>query len=397
LKKYEKQILISVDPGYDGTKVTVNGERFDFPKETVKKVGNEYEQLDTLDGIYELEMNGETYLCGPNIKVLVDENSDFHKRLGKSAEQDSNYSYFATKEFAANCMTAISMALIKAADKGICSSKKVKDAYSLDVDSDNLYIVVELPHEAMERMAASVVNELVGTHKLHLKADVVDGNKDYNVSFEIGENKLLVMSQVIAALVGYMTDEEGNEIDALQDLYPTLVIDGGYYTVGDFSISKTQAILNAASKTDFGMLAIHERTAARINDELGTKYQGYDMDHLFEEEEGIVVIPKTVSKSGKNESVDVTTILEEETEKLFAEYLDYLEQKHNYFTKLKQILFAGGTGKIYYELFKKHLKDYPNLKSVQLVTYELDETTVTPREAISAGGYKLLANKVIGR
>lgn len=396
MKKYDKQILISVDPGYDGTKVTVNGERFDFPKETVKKVGNEYEQLTTLDGIYEIEIDGETYLCGPNIKVLVDENRDFHERFGKTAEQDSNFSYFATKEFIANCMTAISIALIKAADKGICSIKKAGDAYSLNVDSDNLYLVIELPHESMGRMTASVVNELVGAHTLKLKANVIDGNKDYNVTFEIGAKKLLVMSQVIAALVGYMTDEEGNEIGALQDLYPTLVIDGGYYTVGDFSISKTQAILNAASKTDFGMLEIHERTAARINEKCGTKYQGYDMDHLFEEEEGIVVIPKSVSKSGKNESVDVNPILEEETEKLFAEYLKYLEEKHNYFTKMKQILFAGGTGEIYFNLFKKYAKDYPNLTS-KLITYDLDDSTVTPREAISAGGYKMLANKVIGR
>lgn len=397
MKKYDKQILISVDPGYDGTKVTVNGERFDFPKETVKKVGNEYEQLaTTLDGIYEIDMDGETYLCGPNIKVLVDENMDFHERLGKSAEQDSNYSYFATKEFIANCMTAISIALIKAADKGICSMKKAGGAYSLNVDSDNLYLVLELPHEAMSRMTASVVNELVGVHKVRLKANVIDENREYDITFEIGAKKLLVMSQVIAALVGYMTDEEGNEIGALQDLYPTLVIDGGYYTVGDFSISKTQAILNAASNTEYGMLEIHERTAVRINEECGTKYQGYDMDHLFEEEEGIVVIPKSVSKSGKNESVDVNRILEEETEKLFSEYLKYLEEKHNYFTKIKQVLFAGGTGEIYYNLFKKCEKDYPNLKS-KLITYELDETTVTPREAISAGGYKMLANKVIGR
>lgn len=387
MRKLGKRIVISLDPGYDGSKVTVNGEKFDIPKKTIQKIGNEYEQMGALEGVYEVKMESGKYLCGPNIKVMVEDNKEFHERFDKSAEQSSNYSYFATQEFVANCMANISIALIKAAKEGICELD--------NIDSNNLYIVVELPHEALGSMSATVQRELVGDHEIVFTGDIEGENKTYELKFRIAEKKLLIMSQVIACLLGYMTDEEGNEIDSLKDAYPTLVIDGGYYTVGDFCISKTKAISGAKSNTDYGMMVIHERTAEKINELCHTQYKAYDMDNLFEEEGGIVIIPKTLSKSGVNEKKDVNPVLEEQTREVFKEYLSYLEKKHNYFTKIKQILFGGGTGEIYYKLFEEVKEDYPNVEA-KLVSYEMEGEKVSPREAISAGGYKMLLNKLLG-
>jgi len=140
-------------------------------------------------------------------------------------------------------------------------------------------------------------------------------------------------------------------------------------------------------------MRIHDLTAERINAECGTTHKAYDMENLFNEEGGIVIIPKNVSKSGKNEQKDCNKILEEVTEEVFASYLKYLEEKHNYFTKVKLILFGGGTGEIYFKLFEKVAKDYPNL-TVKLVTYKMNGSDITPREAISAGGYKMILNRL---
>lgn len=386
LKK--NRVVVSIDPGYDGTKVTVNGERFSIPKKTVKKIGNEYESLGSLEGIYEITTESGTFLCGPNIKILVDDNKEFHERFDKGAEQSGNYSYFATSEFEANTLAAMAIALIKAGKQGIISLD--------DIAKTDLYTVVALPHAALESMTKTVAAALTGEKKISFKGNL-DGEE---VSFEAvvpiktEDDHFLVISQVIACLLGYITDEEGYEIDSLKDAYPTLVIDGGYYTVGDFAISKTKAISGAESKTEYGMMRIHEKTAEKINEKCSTSYKAYDMDNLFDEEGGIVIIPKNISKSGKNEREDCNKVLKSITEEMFKEYLAYLEEKHGYFTKIKMILFGGGTGKIYYDLFCKVAEDYPNV-TPKLVTYELDGEEVTPREAISAGAYKMVLNRLV--
>lgn len=383
----ENRVVVSVDPGYDGTKVTVNGEKFSIPKKTVKKIGNEYESVGNLEGVYEVTTETGSYLCGPNVKILVDDNEDFHKRFDKGAEQSGNYSYFNTQEFVANTMAALSIALIKA------SKSKLVDLKALDKTS--LFLVMSLPHTALESMSSTVATALIGKHEINFKG-MIDGEEyDTPLSIEIKQEdgQFMIISQVIACLLGYITDEAGYEIDSLKDSYPTIVIDGGYYTVGDFSISKTKAISSAESKTEFGMKVIHEKTADKINEKCGTSYKAYDMDNLFDEENGIVVIPKTISKSGKNETVDCKNILKEVTQEVFDSYLAYLEDKHSCFTKAKMILFGGGTGNIYYELFSKVADDYPNI-TAKLVTYELDGEEVTPREAISAGAYKMVLNRL---
>lgn len=381
----KKRLDISIDPGYDGTKVTVNGDTFDIPKKTVKKIGNEYEAMGALEGIYEITLPTGKFLCGPNISVMLDDNKEFHERYDKGAEQSGNYSYFATQEFVANTLSALSIAFIKASSEGLLDLD--------DIDASNIYLIVELPHEALESMSKTVTGSLVGEHDITFKTDIAGAGKEYHLSFTINENRLLIMSQVIACLIGYMTDENGREIDSLKDAYPAVVIDGGYYTVGDSSISKTKAISGAKSNTNFGMKIIHERTAEAINKECQTKFKYYDMDNLFNEEGGKVIIPRNISKSGNNEVVDVNKILKKITQEVFDEYLAYLEEKYAYFTKTKLILFGGGTGKIYYELFCKVADKYPNVEA-RLVTYQLNGKDITPREAISAGGYKTLLNQL---
>lgn len=380
------KLVVSIDPGYDGTKVTVNGARFSIPKKTIRKQGNEYESTGSLDGIYEVTTKDGSFLCGPNIQVLVDDNNELHQRFDKSAEQAANYSHFNTREFAANALAALELALIKASKSGVIDPAKIS--------KENLYVVVELPHDSLKDMSRAVADALLGEHEYTFKGTVDGEDIDTKVNIEIGnEEHFFTISQVIACLSGYMSDDEGYPIDSLKDKFPVLVIDGGYYTMGDCAMSKTQAISGADSNTEFGMMTIHERTAKAINSKCHTNYKAYDMDNLFSEEKGIVVIPKNLSKSGKNESFDCNKILEEQTREVFNEYLAYLEEKYDCFKKIKMILFGGGTGKIYYDLFQEVAADYPNLVA-KLVTYKMDGEEVTPREAISAGGYKMALNRL---
>ncbi len=387
MKKLGKNaVIISVDPGYDSTKVTVNGEIFDLPKKTVEQIGGEYTTLSgSLEGIYEVKLKNATYLCGPNVMSLVDSNKELHSRYDKAANIASDYDYIGTNEFVANVLASFTIALIKAeADKAIT-----------DADSADINAVVSLPHKAFnqETIRNKVASELIGEHDVKFKG-VVDGieiDRTFHIVLKKEDEKFLIISQVIACLLGYVTNEEGEEIDALKDAYPTVVIDGGYYTVADCEISKTKAISGAESQTQYGMFAIHTKVAEKINELCKTNLKAFDMDNLFENENGIVVITKDKSRSGKNEQVDCKKILSEVTKETFDKYIEYLEEKYNYFSKTKQILFGGGTGEKYFEMFNEIASDYPNVEA-KLVTYDLEGGSVTPREAISAGAYKMVLN-----
>ncbi len=392
MKKLKKNtVIISVDPGYDSTKVTVNGETFDLPKKTVEQIGDEYTTISgSLDGIYEVKIKTGTYLCGPNVMSLVDSNKEFHERFDKSSNLASDYDYFGTNEFVANTLASIAIALIKAE-----AGEVIDDAENADINT-----VVSLPHKAygQDAIRNKVAAELIGEHDVHFKG-VVDGNevnRTLHIVLKKEDEKFLVISQVIACLLGYVTNENGEEIDSLKDLYPTIVIDGGYYTVADCDISKTKAISGAESQTQYGMFAIHTKVAEKINEKCKTSLKAYDMDNLFQNEGGIVVIPKNISNSGKNESVDCNKILNDVIKDTFNEYIEYLEGKYNYFAKTKQILFGGGTGEMYYKLFAKIAGDYPNMTAA-LVTYDIEDRKVSPREAISAGAYKMVLNRLTSK
>ena len=118
------------------------------------------------------------------------------------------------------------------------------------------------------------------------------------------------------------------------------------------------------------------------------------MDSLFDEDNGEIIIPRVYTESGKNEVFNTTETLQAVVKDVFNEYLAYLEDEYNYFARTKTILFGGGTGKIYYDLYMElAAQNYPNVKAV-LVTYTLDGNSVTPREAISAGAYKMMLNRL---
>ena len=45
-----------------------------IPKKTIKKIGNEYETTGTLAGIYEVKTAEGVFICGENIKALINNN-----------------------------------------------------------------------------------------------------------------------------------------------------------------------------------------------------------------------------------------------------------------------------------------------------------------------------------
>ena len=71
MQDLNKRIALSIDPGYDGTKTTVNGVTFTIPHDTVEKRGKEYDSCRDLEDIYQIETAAGTYLLGPGISALI--------------------------------------------------------------------------------------------------------------------------------------------------------------------------------------------------------------------------------------------------------------------------------------------------------------------------------------
>lgn len=386
MQDLNKRIALSIDPGYDGTKTTVNGVTFTIPHDTVEKRGKEYDSCRDLEDIYQIETAAGTYLLGPGISALIGENDELHERFGKATMQSNNYSYFSTNEFYANTMASIAIGFIKAAEENLCDLN--------NIDPKNTYYIVELPHSALETSGRVVYEALVKKHHIVISGKISGTYKTYELDFEIPKNKLIIGSQAIACLIGYTTNENGTEIDNLKDCYPVLLNDNGYYTSAKFVISRTHAISGAESKLDYGMMEIHQKVADKINKEYGTSYKGYDMREIFNERDGMITVSHRISKSGNNETYDIKPTLDKVTREVFHAYMNELDEELDSLTKIKLNLFGGGTGEIFYKIFmQEYAEKYSNLKA-ELVTYEHNGHIVTPRESISMGGYKLLLSQI---
>ena len=125
-----------------------------------QKIGNEYETTGTLAGIYEVKTAEGVFICGENIKALINNNEDLHERFDKGSDQNGNYSYFNTAEFRANTLAAIGIALEKAVRAGIID----------DVEKADLYVVVTLPHTALDSMH-NAVKMITGKQNFTISGD----------------------------------------------------------------------------------------------------------------------------------------------------------------------------------------------------------------------------------
>ena len=394
----DNRVFVAVDPGFDSIKVTVNGYYLKFPKEVADvtdldessylgKKGNAYMKVRYIDG--------KQHLVGAYAATYLNENrSDVSNGTEESERLHDTFETFKTIDKQILIMSAIARGLIvyaqQSKNKFVKLVKNDDGTYDVNVNGATLYIGVALPHDTVDRSWSYIENWLKDTHEFQL--ETADGV--YNLKLDT--HRALCGSQVIAALYGAITDDEGKELEAEDGLLnekrlPAIVIDGGYRTLGIAHFTSVQMVDHSDSNLSFAMWNIYENVAKRIREETGRENitSNYIKEVMRKDDKMV----NYRDKDGKGASLDAGEYVREETRRVCEAMMGELQNKFDNLFEVKTVLVTGGTGMAYYEHIKDILSDSKWI-NVILTDYEFQGEKITPDYAIVVGMYKVLRHAV---
>ena len=384
------KIRIAVDPGFSSIKVICEGIIFSLPCDVIENTGKENNFLsDKKENYAAVQVFGKTYIIGEYARKLLLENN-------RQRQQDleygvlSDFERFGTTNFEISMMTAIGMGLVKycelSQEKGLETKVTVDQLKNCDI-----YLAIAIPHAVYAEGAggpAGLIRERVYGHKA-FTLELAEGS--YSLDFDIKQDCAYKMqSQVIAALLGALYDEDGqamNILDANEKSKPILVIDGGYKTVGIFKLSQTDTVEDAESNSEFAMVKVDEKMAGILNSKGREDIKPYNIQELYESREEIAVI-----EEGKSQYMTITKDRDRIIEEYCQKMIDYLCEKYNNLIAIKQILITGGTGAAYYDSFVEYINTNDKMAhlrgKVKLAEYKFMGQKISPVFAVVAGIYK---------
>lgn len=388
LQSNNYRLIIAVDPGFDYTKVVINGILFQVPYNVVDITGCESDYIGNRQ---------EKFICSTvieNRSNLV--GSDARKLLMEAkqkAVQDekhtvlNSYQRFSTDDSRINILTCIGYAMIKYSE--YTKEKKVLPILELDeLNQWRIYVGMALPVGAIKDEWEYVRSYIVGHHTFDI--GTCDGT--YHLDFTIQKDKCKKQAQVVAALLGMIADDNGVPQDNPEVLnqLPALVIDGGYKTVGIFKLTRIQTIDSAESNEDFAMCCINERIAQRLATEYGRDdIKEYNIEDILEAGGDVAYLDK--DKHRKN--INIKSMREEEVKRSCEDMIEYLNKKFKDLLDINQIIFTGGTGASYFEYFMEYLKVYNEslAKNTKLTEYKFLGHAIEPVYGVAVGMYKSMA------
>ena len=401
-----REIAIGVDPGYDSTKVCINGVLIKVPNNVVDITGHAEDFLTLgekrapgfLSSNY---VPGKQYLVGELARKSVRERENRERFLNKTEIMDS-YDRFETIDFEVNLMTVIGYALVEYAIMSLKYNWKpemkvvydeTEGVYRLpDLKNYRIVIGVALPNDAND-VAWPNIERMVTKHH-NFDIETADGR--WNIAFDVPNGHCTHASQVICALLGIASDDQGaigKDSEILKNL-PTVVVDGGYKTVGIFMLTQAHKVSAAESNVDFAMGNVHKEVARSLRDDYGrTNIEAYQIPSILEEDNGIVVYK---GKEGGTEKVQIKDMILEKEKELCNGLINYLNDKFEDLLDVKQIIITGGTGAAYYH----HISAYMNDKrghlqdKVLLTDYPFNGKNIEPVYAIAVAMYKFLRHQL---
>lgn len=389
-------ILIAVDAGYNGSKVTVNGIGFEIPSDIVDITGKSYFGDIRKDGYISTKyLEGSVHLVGEQARTLLTE-KEYKQNQSTKQQMLESYDKFTMKESEIHLMTCIGMALIKWSEycqetEGVMPKFNVNDPVT-DKSLFNIYVILGYPHDVYERAYHAVKPTVVGQHKFSIET----ADNEYDLDFLIKPENVMTFSQALAVFMGLVTDDTG-KIDFNSDFFehlPTLVIDGGQKTVGIYLITANLQIELAESNTDLAMNNVYDRVVKTIKQEYGRNdIEIYNIDEILKNSDGKIVSYN--AETDKTDVIDIRPIVDKFIDETCEELIEYIKSRYNNLLDIKQIVVAGGTGAAYYKGISKYIKEHrSNLQDyVYLAQYKFMGKTITPVQAISVGLYKILKNQ----
>ncbi|WP_294373592.1 ParM/StbA family protein [uncultured Clostridium sp.] len=376
----KKEVYIAVDPGFDTIKVVANGEFFKFPFNTEKTDEKKISNMTVADDfILYRNKDNETWRIGQYARELL-----FEKKDNSDVEEKMKNFYsekrFVSDEFTIGLRTAIAIAVSKL---GLYENIK----------NINIYIMVALPHSIRDNYSTQVRSILAGNHNYYLR---IGKEEEKEYEFSIDENNIFTVSQTIASILGETSDDEGN-IDEDKFYYlsdgPTLVIDGGFYTIGEVAVDRGGSIdeEKTFSDTSHAMKNINKEISKELEEQRpDIKY--YVIEYLMSKNNGKI----KYLKDGKAEIIDLNELKKFKIKDMSSKFIESLNKKYNNLLDFNYVLVTGGTGASYYEYLKEYYVGKGIVEEDRLILTNniLNGKTFDIEFAIAAGAYKGLKGKL---
>lgn len=374
------QLLIAIDPGFDSMKVIANGRHFKFPFSAVETDERKMSDYGGRNGfILYKDAHGATWRVGQYARTLMFEHKD--------PEEDKMRNFYTEERFiSAEATVGLLSAIAKAID--------VTGLYDRQTDLD-IRLIVALPHGVRNKYASTIIGQLAGDHKYYM---TFGNGEERPFRFTIKDGNVMTVSQTIAAILGETSDDDGN-INEKKYFYlsngPTLVIDGGYYTVGLVPVSRGGSVddSRAESDTTHAMknvnLAISREIAQQRPD-----IKHYTVEYLLSQ--GEPSIRYMDKEQGKVVSIDLASIREKKMQSVCASFLRYLDKKYDNLLDFRYILVTGGTGACFFKQMLEHYKasGLMDEEHMLLTTPTIAGQSLPIEFSIAAGAYKGLRGKI---
>jgi len=376
-----KQLVIAIDPGFDSMKVIANGIHFKFPFNAVETDERKMSDYGGLRGFIRYkDSSGATWRVGQYARSLMYEN--------KGSQPDDPLRGFYTEErfISAEATVGILSAIAKAID--------LTGLYNEQHDLD-IRLIVALPHAVRDKYASTIVGMVAGEQKYYMTFD--DG-EERQFRFTINENNVKTVSQTIAAILGETSDDNGF-INAEKYVYlsngPTLVIDGGYYTVGLVPVSRGGSVddSRAESDTNHAMKNVNLAIAKEIV-EARPDIKHYTVEYLLSQGEGNI---RYMDKdTGKVVNIDLGAIREKKQQAVCLNFIRYLNKKYDNLIDFRYILVTGGTGACFFPQLLSYYKSTGLMddEHMLLTTPVINGKQLPIEFSIAAGAYKGLRGKI---
>lgn len=375
-----KKLLIAIDPGFDAMKVIANGIHFKFPFSAVE---TDERKMSDYGGRKEFilykDRSGATWRVGQYARTLMYEN--------KSQQDDPTAKLYTEERFISpEATVGILSAIAKAID--------LTGLYNEQADLD-IRLIVALPHSVRNKYAPTVAGLVSGAQRFYMTFD--DGEeKEYR--FNIVEQNVLTVSQTIAAILGETSDDNGY-IDESKYHYlangPTLVVDGGYYTMGLVPVSRGGSVDDdhAESNTNYAMKNVNLGVAKEIAD-TRPDIKHYSVEYLLSQGESEI----RYMDKGQNKvvSIDLSVIREKKLQNVCSNFIRYLNKKYNDLIDFRYVLVTGGTGAAFFSQLLAYYKGTGVMdEDHMLLTHPVLSGNELPIEfSVVTGAYKGLRGKL---
>lgn len=369
-----KKLLIAVDPGFDTMKVVANGLVFKFPFnviETDERKMSDYKIGD--DFILYQDNMGGTYRVGQYAREMLFDNKS---RVDTFYTEDR----FISDEFRIGLDTAIALSILK------------NNLYD-QMDNLDIELIIALPHACRTTYASTVIGSVAGKHSFLLRYGK-SAAKRY--TYKITPAHVKTVSQTIAAMLGETSDDDGF-IDEEKFFFltngPTLVLDGGYYTMGMVVISRSGNVDDDKTESDthHAMANVNEKVAEMVRP-YRPEITHYAVEYLLSKNNGQI----RYMDNGKAHTLELSALRKEKAREVCDDLIQYLNKKYNDLLDFEYVLVTGGTGACFYDRLLEYYKDTGIMDETRMVlTSGMLNGTKYPIEfAIAIGAYKGLKNMV---